>query len=306
MTTYIARRFLQIPPVILIVTMIMFLVVRIVGCPVELMVGEDARTEDIERLRQEMGLDRPLHIQYVDFLGDIVRGDFGRSYQFGEDAFSLVVARLPATAQLGVSAILIAVLISVPAGIISALKQYSAADYSVTTFALLGQAMPNFWLGIMLIILFAVTLGWLPVSGRHHGLISLVLPAVTLGTRRAAILTRLMRSNMLEVIRLDYITTAKAKGLAPAVVTFRHALRNALIPYITILGLQTAVIMGGAMVTEQVFAWPGMGRLAVTAVQARDLNIVVAFLFIITMIVLLANLLVDILYTVIDPRIKYS
>lgn len=305
MYTYLLRRILQMIPVLVGITLIVFLLVRLTGDPVVLMLGEDARLEDIERLRVELGLDRPLYVQYGIFMQDLMRGEFGVSYRYRQQALPLVLERLPATGELALASFLIAVVISIPAGVISALRQYSIADYLATNVAVLGQAMPNYWLGIMLILLFSVILGWLPASGRG-GIIHLILPALTLGTALAAVLMRLMRSAMLEVMRQDFVTTARSKGLSERVIIFKHAMRNALIPYVTVLGLQVAVLLGGAIITEQVFAWPGMGRIALIAVNARDMSIVQAVVFVMAMIVMLVNFLVDIIYAVIDPRIHYS
>jgi len=292
-------------PVLIGITLVVFVLVRMTGDPVVLMAGEDASPEDIARIRETLGLDKPIYIQYAYFVRDLSRGQFGLSYRYKQQALPLVVERIPATSSVALSALCVAVSISIPAGIVSAVKRNSWPDYAATSFAILGQGMPHYWFGIMLILLFSVTLGWLPVSGRT-GLASYVLPAITLGYSPAAVLTRLMRSSMLEVMRQDYVTTARSKGLSERVVMFKHALRNALIPYVTVLGVQLGVMLGGAVITEQVFAWPGMGRLAITAVNARDMSIVQAVVFVMAIGVMLANFTVDILYALIDPRIRYS
>lgn len=306
MMAYLARRLLQMIPVVLGITLIVFVLLRVSGDPVSLMLPEDATAEQIAQLRESLGLDRPLPEQYLIFLGNLLRGDFGRSIRYGnQPVLPIVLERLPATLQLTLAAMLVAVAISLPAGIIAAVYRNRWPDYSATTFAILGEAMPNFWLGIMLILVFAVQLRWLPVSGRGS-LAHLVLPAITLGTALAALLTRLMRSSLLEVLGQDYVRTAKAKGLRARLVIVKHALRNALLSYVTVLGLQLASLMAGAVVTEQVFAWPGMGLLAIQAINSRDMAVVQAVVIVASLIVMAANLLVDLLYAVIDPRIQYG
>jgi peptide/nickel transport system permease protein len=306
MTAYIARRILQMVPVIVGITLIVFILVRLSGDPAVLLLPEDAEPEQIAVLREALGLDRPVLVQYAIFMRDLSRGDFGKSLRYsGQAALPIVLERLPATLQLTAAALLVAILISLPAGIVAAVYRSRWPDVGATGLAVLGQAMPNFWLGIMLILLFSVQLGWFPVSGRG-GLNSLVLPAVTLGTSLAALLTRLMRSSLLEVLNLDYVRTARAKGQHPRTVLGKHALRNALLSYVTVLGLQLASLMAGAVVTEQVFAWPGIGLLAIQAINSRDMAIIQAVVVVAALIVMVANLLVDTLYALIDPRISYS
>ncbi|MFO8060146.1 MAG: ABC transporter permease [Bacillota bacterium] len=305
MYQYLVRRLFQIIPVILGVSIIVFILLRLTGDPAVLMLPEDALEEEIEALRDALGLNEPLHVQYWVFLTNALRGDFGRSFRYRAPALEVTLERIPATLELAGSALLFAVVISVPLGIISAIRQNTAADLFASTAAVLGRAMPNFWLGIMLILVFGVMLRWLPVSGRE-GLSYLILPAITLGTGLAATITRLVRSSMLEVIRQDYITTARSKGLSERSVIYRHALRNALIPVVTIIGIQVAVLMGGSVITEAVFAWPGAGRLAIQALYMRDMALVQAVVIVKALIVIFANLAVDLIYTVIDPRIMYS
>jgi peptide/nickel transport system permease protein len=306
MTAYIARRILQMVPVIVGITLIVFILVRLSGDPAVLLLPEDAEPEQIAVLREALGLDRPVLVQYAIFMRDLSRGDFGKSLRYsGQAALPIVLERLPATLQLTAAALLVAILISLPAGIVAAVYRSRWPDVGATGLAVLGQAMPNFWLGIMLILLFSVQLGWFPVSGRG-GLNSLALPAVTLGTSLAALLTRLMRSSLLEVLNLDYVRTARAKGQHPRTVLGKHALRNALLSYVTVLGLQLASLMAGAVVTEQVFAWPGIGLLAIQAINSRDMAIIQAVVVVAALIVMVANLLVDTLYALIDPRISYS
>ena len=306
MLVYISRRLLQMIPVVLGVTIIIFFVLRVSGDPVSLMLPEDAPQAQIEALRVHLGLDQPLTVQYFRFLGQLIQGDFGESIRYtGQDVFQIVVERLPATLQLAFFSIVIGILVSVPAGILAALNRGRWPDYVASAFAALGEALPNFWLGIMLVLIFSVSLGWTPVSGRGT-IWHLILPAITLGTALAAILTRLMRSSLLEVLGQDYVRTARAKGISPRSVLFKHALRNGMIAYITVLGLQFASLMAGAVVTEQVFSWPGIGLLAIQAINSRDMAIVQAVVIIASLIVMVANLLVDLVYAAIDPRIEYS
>ncbi len=306
MTAYILRRLLQMVPVVFGITLIVFLLVRSAGDPVVLLLPEDATQEQIELLRTSLGLDRPVMEQYVRYLGNLVRGDFGTSIRFrNQDAFQITIERLPATLQLASAALLVAVLISLPAGIIAATNRNRWPDRLASTMSVIGEAMPNFWLGIMLILVFSVQFGIFPVSGRGT-LAHLALPALTLGTALAALLTRLMRSSLLEVLNQDYVRTATAKGLRRRVVLNKHALRNALLSYVTVLGLQVASLMAGAVVTEQVFAWPGIGLLAIQAINSRDMAIIQTVVIIASLVVMFANLIVDVVYSLIDPRISYS
>jgi len=306
MIAYILRRLLQMVPVVLGITLIVFVLVRVSGDPVTLMLPEDAEQFQIDALREALGLDQPITTQYVIYMRDLLRGDLGTSLRYsGQAALPIVLERLPATLQLTLAALVVAVVISFPLGIIAAVYRNRWPDMSATSFAVLGQAMPNFWLGIMMILLFSVILGWLPVSGRS-GLASFILPAITLGTSLAALLTRLMRSSLLEVLNQDYVRTATAKGLQRRLVLLKHAVRNALLSYVTVLGLQVATLMAGAVVTEQVFAWPGIGLLAIQAINSRDMPVIQGVVIIAALIVMSANLLVDILYALIDPRISYS
>ena len=306
MTAYILRRLLQMVPVVFGITLIVFLLVRSAGDPVVLLLPEDATQEQIELLRTSLGLDRPVMEQYVRYLGNLVRGDFGTSIRFrNQDAFQITIERLPATLQLASAALLVAIVISLPAGIIAATNRNRWPDRLASTMSVIGEAMPNFWLGIMLILVFSVQFGIFPVSGRGT-LAHLALPALTLGTALAALLTRLMRSSLLEVLNQDYVRTATAKGLRRRVVLNKHALRNALLSYVTVLGLQVASLMAGAVVTEQVFAWPGIGLLAIQAINSRDMAIIQTVVIIASLVVMFANLIVDVVYSLIDPRISYS
>ncbi len=304
MSRYITTRIVLLIPSLFGLSLILFILMRVGGDPVANLVRPEASPEEIATVRAAYGFDRPLHEQYLTSIGRIMVGDFGDSVRFRSPAMPLVVERLPATLQLSVVAIMIALLLAIPIGLISALYQNSALDVTLTLSSTLGRAMPNFWLGIMLILLFGVQLRWLPISGTGDWS-NLVLPATTLGIGIAPTLTRLLRSSMIEVLRREYVVTARAKGLKERVVVLRHALRNSLIPFVTILGLQVAWLLGGAVIVEEVFAWPGMGRLIYRSVQVRDLAVVQAGVFIFALIVMVANLLVDLSYALLDPRISY-
>jgi peptide/nickel transport system permease protein len=303
MGTYLLRRLLQMIPVLLLLTLIIFTVTRLRGDPTLQYVDPNASQEEIEVARRAFGFDRPLHEQYLSFLGGVLRGDFGNSLRYRTDALDLVLERVPATLALTLAALFVSWLVALPTGLISALKQNSPIDLAATGISVIGRAMPNYWMGIMFILIFGVQLGWLPVSGtgdwRH-----LVLPALTLGLGVATTLTRLIRSSMLEVIRQEYITTARSKGLGEWAVIVNHALRNSLIAVITIFGLQIGWLLGGAVIVEQVFAWPGMGRLMLQAVYTRDLPVIQAGVLVSALIIMILNLLVDLSYTILDPRIR--
>lgn len=302
---YLLKSLLKTIPVLLLITMIVFVLMRLTGDPVSLMLPETATAEERETLRESLGLNDPLPVQYLAFLGDLVKGDFGDSFRYNMDALDLVLERLPATLELAIASMIVAVIISVPLGILSAIKRNSVLDLFITGGAVLGKAMPNFWLGIMLILFFSVTFQFLPVSGRGT-LGHLVLPAITLGTGIAAEMTRLIRSSMLEILGQDFIRTARSKGLRETVVVNQHAFRNALIPVVTIMALQTATLVGGTLITETVFAWPGLGQLLVQAVNLRDMAVVQAATFIIAIFVIFSNLSADLIYRFLDPRIKYE
>ena len=305
MAGYIMTRVLQLFPPLLGLSVILFVLMRIGGDPVAHLVRPEDTVEEIAAVRAAYGFDRPLHEQYLTSLVMIFKGDFGKSVRFRTDAMPLVLERLPATMQLASAAIVVALIIAIPIGLISALFQNSLLDIVLTLTSTLGRAMPNFWLGIMLILLFGVELRWLPISGSGE-LRHLILPATTLGIGIAPALTRLLRSSMIEVLQREYVTTARAKGVNKSAVILRHSLRNAMIPFVTILGLQVAWLLGGAIVVEEIFAWPGMGRLIYRSVQVRDLAIIQAGVFIFALIVMIANLLVDLSYIILDPRITYG
>lgn len=305
MTTYLASRLLQMVPSLFLLTVVLFVLMRLGGDPVMHLAHPEASPEEIAEIRAAYGFDRPWPEQYLKQLRMMLRGDFGESFRFRSPALPLVLEKLPATLELALMSMLVALLIAVPAGLLSAIYQNSPIDLAVTATSTLGRAMPNFWIGIMLILFFAVYLEWLPVSGRLETT-SIVLPAFTLGTSVATSLARILRSSMLEVIRQEYMTTAKAKGLHHWAVIMGHGLRNALIPFITVFGLQMAWLLGGSVIVEEVFAWPGMGRLLLNSVKVRDLSVVMAGVCVFALVVMITNLLVDFLYTTLDPRIRYS
>lgn len=311
MTQYIIRRILQAFLVMFGVTFLVFVVMYQAGDPVILMASPEASQEEIDNLRRNLGLDRPWYIQYADFLGSAVQGDFGTSLRQGQPVFSLVMERIPATLQLAVSAFVFSVVISIPVGVISATKRNSIYDNVAMGFALLGQSLPVFFLGVMLIWIFGFVFGWLPSAGRGDPdfvsrMRHLILPAITLGTFSLAQNARLVRSSLLEVLGLDYVKTARAKGISEYHVIMRHALRNALIPVITVIGIQFGALLGGAVITETVFAWPGIGRLLIQAINQQDFPLVVGAVTIIALIFVFLNLLVDLTYGFLDPRVRYS
>ena len=304
MYRYIVRRLLMLIPVMLGVSFIVFTIMYFTpGDPAKIILGERAPAAEVAALRTQMGLDDPFLVQFFNFIKNAVQGDFGRSLVTKRPVAEELFARFPATIQLAGSAVLIAVAIGIPVGILSAIKQYSVFDGVAMTLALVGVSMPNFWQGLMMIILFSVYLRWLPSSG-YGTLRHLIMPAITLGTSSAALITRMTRSSMLEVVRQDYIRTARAKGLDESVVINRHALKNALIPVVTVIGLQFGYLLGGAVLTETVFSWPGVGRMMVDAIRQKDFPVVQAGVLLLALSFSLVNLLVDILYAYIDPRIK--
>lgn len=305
MTLYFLSRLVQMIPPLFGLTIILFILIRVGGDPVAHLVEPDATAEEVALVREAYGFDRPFLEQYLKQLGLILTGNFGDSLRFRTPALPLVIERLPATLELALASIVVALLIALPAGTLSAVYQNSWLDFVVTTTSTLGRAMPNFWIGIMLILIVGVQLRWLPPSGRLEP-VSIILPAITLGTSIATTLARVLRSSLLEVMRRDYMTTAHAKGLRRWVVTLRHGLRNALIAVVTVFGLQMAWLLGGSVIIEEVFAWPGMGRLLLRSVLLRDLAVVQAGVLTFALVVMATNLLVDLLYAYLDPRIRYS
>lgn len=306
MKRYLFQRLLLFFPTLLgSLTLVFFLVHLIPGDPVEVMLGETVSSADKEGLRRAMGLDLPIGTQYLRFLQALAQGDLGRSlYQQGGVA-ELVFSRLPATIELTLSAMGVALLIAFPLGILAAVKKNRWADRGALLFSLLGLAMPNFWLGPLLMIVFSIGLGWLPVSGRG-GPQHLILPSFTLGMVMASILIRMIRSSLLEAINEDYIRTARAKGVSERKIWLKHALRNSLLPVITILGLQFGALLAGSIITETIFAWPGIGRLTIQAIQTRDYPLAQGCILVISTSYLVVNLLTDILYRLVDPRVSYG
>jgi ABC-type dipeptide/oligopeptide/nickel transport system permease component len=299
----LVRRLGQLVFVLVALTALIFGLMHLSGDPVSLMAGEGATLADMERIRTRMGFDQPIHVQYGRYMADLLRGDLGTSLRQHRPVSQLVFERVPATLQLTLLAQLLAIVVAFPIGVISALWRNSVVDRAAMTFAVFMQAIPVFWLGIMLILVFSVGLRWTPVGGRAT-VTALVLPVVTLAGVFLAQNARLIRSSLLEVMSLDFIRTARSKGAPPWSVIFRHAMRNALIPLVTVLGLQFSNLLSGAVVTEMVFAWPGLGRLLVQAVLGRDVPLVLGATIIIAVFVVLINLVVDILYGVIDPRVR--
>ena len=304
MKSYLLRRGWQSLLVLFGVSVVVFLILHLTGDPALLLLPPDASAEDVVKFRTAMGFDDPVVVQYLRFLRGAVRGDFGESLRHGEPAMPLVVERLPATFELAGAGLFIALALAIPAGIVSAVRRNTAVDYVSTVVALLGQAMPTFWLGIMLILVFSVHLNWLPSSGRGD-LQHLVLPAITLGLFTTARITRLTRSGMLEVLGQDYIRTARAKGVSEPPVVWKHALKNASIPIVTIVGIELGTLLGGSVITETIFAWPGVGRLSVQAIFNRDYPVVQAAVFLLASTFVIVNFLVDVVYTYLDPRIRF-
>jgi ABC-type dipeptide/oligopeptide/nickel transport system permease component len=305
MKAYILKRLFHSIFVLVGISLVVFIILHLTGDPAALLMPMDATPEQVAQFRQEMGFNDPVVVQYWRFFKGTLRGDFGKSFRHSQPALDLVMERMPATIQLTLAAMVIALLVAIPVGIISAIRRNSILDHIGMTGALLGQSTPVFWLGIMLILIFSVTLQWFPSSGRGE-IQNLVLPAITLGMFTMARTARMMRSSMLEVLGQEYMKTAKAKGLNPLTVVLKHALKNAAIPVVTIIGMELGTLLGGAVITETIFAWPGVGRLAVQAIYNRDYPVVQAAVFLLAAIFVLVNLVVDLLYTYLDPRVKLA
>lgn len=304
MASYILRRLVLTLPVLAGILVVTFLLTRLSGDPTDLMLPPNATDEAREAFRQVHGLDRPFWVQFASFAGHALVGDFGNSLRFGQPAMSLVIERLPATAELAAATMTLALLVGIPAGVVAAIRRGTPADVSIRTVMLLGQAVPSFFLGVVGIIVFAVWLRWLPSGGRGT-FAQLVLPAATLAFNLVALIARVTRSCMLDVLKQDYVRTARAKGVWESKVVWLHALRNAFIPVLTVIGLQVGLLLGGVVVTETIFSWPGVGRLAIQAIYARDFPVVQAVVFVFAVIFVLVNLVVDLLYAALDPRIGY-
>jgi ABC-type dipeptide/oligopeptide/nickel transport system permease component len=305
MTQYIVRRLLQMVPITLgILTLVFSLIHLIPGDPAMQIAGEGARPEDVRAIRTALGLDQPLLTQYIHFLGRLAHGDLGTSFRTNTSVATEIFARYPATIELAFGAMCVAILVAFPLGMISAIYRNSWIDNVARFFALIGVSMPSFWFGPLLIIAFAINHTWFPVSGRDEGLRSLVLPSLTMGLALAAILTRMIRVSVAEELNQLYMTTAIAKGVTRIKAIFRHALKNAMIPVITVLALQFGSLLTGAIITEQIFSWPGLGRLLIQSITTRDYPQVQASILIIALTYILVNFLSDLLYAVVDPRIK--
>lgn len=313
MIRYLAKRLISLVPILLGVTILVFLLVHMIpGDPAAAMLGTEATPEAVAALREEMGLNQPLLAQYLTWLGKMLKGDMGRSLHARAPVAELLVDKYAATAQLGLVATIISLAIAIPAGIVSAVRKNSFVDYLATIGSLFGVSMPNFALGIMLILVFSLHLRWLPASGYVpffqaplENLKYALLPAITLGTALAAVVARQTRSAMLEVLKEDYIRTARAKGLPERMVVYRHALQNSMIPIVTVVGLQIGRILGGVVITETIFAWPGIGKLVVDGIFARDFPVVQAVTLMMAFSFVVINLVVDLLYGYFDPRIRY-
>lgn len=305
MTTFLIRRALNTVLVLLGVATVTFFLLRLTGDPVAALLPLDATPEAIARMRAQLGMDKPLGVQYVNYLGNIVQGDFGVSLRYREPALKLFTQRFPASLELLGASVALSLLVGIPAGIIAAMRHGKAVDSIVMAFALLGQAVPAFYLGLMLMLFFSVQLGWLPTGGRGT-LAQLIMPTFVLGAYLMALTARMTRSSLLETFGRDYIRTARAKGLAQRVIVYKHALKPALIPIITVVGLQVGTLFSGAVVTETVFTWPGIGRLAMEAISSRDFPVVQAVVVISSALFVLVNVLTDVLYGIIDPRVRYG
>ena len=306
MRKFLLRRILLLIPVLWGVTTLVFIVTQVLpGDPVDLMLGETARPAQREQLRKTLGLDRPLGVQYADYMGGLLRGDLGNSLHQKRPVSAIIFERTYASAELTLASMAVALLISLPLGIAAARRQGTALDLGAGFLAVAGASMPVFWLGPLLIIVFSINLGWFPVSGRE-GAFSLILPAVTLGAALSPILMRMARSSLLDVLPQDYISTARAKGISEKKVLWLHALKNACLPLITILSLQLGALLSGAIITETVFAWPGVGRLVIQAIASRDYPLVQGCVLFIAAVYMSANFLADIAYAWLDPRVRLT
>lgn len=315
MLSFILRRLLWLVPLLIGATAVVFFIMNAApGDPVTIMFGSAVQQmppSQIQLIREKWGLDDPVYVRYFRYLSNLFHGNLGTSITAKRPVFDMLAERIPNTVQLAIASIIIAIIIGIPAGIISAVRQYGIVDFFVTILAFIGISTPNFWLGLMLMWLFGLSLGWLPICGMGHtgvgdSLKHLILPAITLGTAMTASLARLTRSGMLEVLREDYIQTARAKGLHERAVIYKHAFRNAGISVVTMLGLQFAGLLGGAVIVETMFAWPGVGRLVINAIWRRDYFVVIGSVLVLTAIYALSNLLVDLSYGLLDPRIRYN
>ena len=306
MTRFLIRRLLLTIPVLIGVATLVFSLIHLVpGDPVQAMLGESAAPQDVAQLRTQLGFDRPLYQQYLSFASGIVRGDLGTSLRTRQSVTTIILERMPATLELAAAAMLVAIVLAIPLGVVAAVRAGTPLDHVASTLALLGISMPTFWLGPLLAIVFSVWLGWLPVSGRGT-LANLVLPAITLGAPLAAALARMTRASVIEELRELYVTAARARGASETRAVLAHAFRNSLIPVVTVIGLQFGSVLTGAVITETIFAWPGIGRLLVQSISARDYPAVQGCILTIAVTYVSMNLMVDVLYGVLDPRIRYE
>lgn len=314
MGKFILRRFLNMIPTLFVVAVIVFLITRMIpGNPAAVMLGPQATVEEVAKLTEELGLNEPLHIQFLQYIGGLLKADFGNSLSYNMPIVDIILERFPNTVILAFSALLVAFTVGVPAGILSATRHNTILDYAVMLISLVGVSMPVFWLGIMLVLYFSVNLGWVPATGMgnmEHGFIPfikhLILPAITLGTIPMATFARITRSSMLEVVSEDYIKTARSKGIHEFWVICKHAFKNALTPLLTVLGLQISMLLGGAVLTETIFSWPGMGLLIIEAIEKRDFVVVQGTVLFIAIIFVVMNLIIDISYKIVNPRVDYS
>jgi ABC-type dipeptide/oligopeptide/nickel transport system permease component len=303
---FLVRRLLLTLPVLLGVATLVFSLIHLVpGDPVQAMLGDSATPQDVAEVRGRLGLDRPLHVQYGSFLSQLARANLGTSLRTNEPVISSIRARMPATLELALAAMLFATLVAIPLGIVAAVWAGTAIDHTATTMALIGISVPNFWLGPLLAIVFSIILGWFPVSGRGT-LANLVLPAVTLGAPLAAVLARMTRASLIEELREPYVVAARARGVSRVRAVLKHAFRNSLIPIVTVLGLQTGAVLTGAVITETIFAWPGVGRLLIQSINFRDYPLVQGCILLIAVTYVAMNLLTDLAYGILDPRIGYE
>lgn len=310
---FFGRRFLYMLPTLLLVTVVVFFLIHLVpGDPARVIAGMEATEKEVAELRAQLGLDRPLAVQYGIYLTSALRGDLGSSYFFKEPVSKLIAERLPATVELGSFALILSVLVAIPLGVLAATRPYSIMDGLSGILALIGVSFPNFFLAILLMFVFSLELGWLPLTGRARDSFSLdalrhlALPGLVLGSGLIASTTRLTRASMLDVLKQDFVRTAKAKGLPQRSVLYKHALRPAMIPVVTNLGLQMGILLGGAVVTETIFAWPGVGRLTTDAISKRDFPVIQGVVLVMAVFFVVVNTLVDLVYSLIDPRIRYS
>jgi peptide/nickel transport system permease protein len=306
---FIIRRVLQSLVVVLVMSLVVFVGVHLVGDPVHILISDDMTQAEIEAFIQKLGLDRPVHEQYFHFLANALRGDLGNSFVYGEPALKLILQRMPATLELALAAFLLAIIFGIPLGMYAGLKPESPASRAIMAGSILGFSLPTFWVGLMLIMVFAVMLGWLPSTGRGDfmtwdGLRHLALPAFNLALFKLALVTRLARAGTREAALQDYVKFARAKGLSPSRVVLVHVLKNILVPVVTVLGLELGGLIAFSVVTETVFAWPGMGKLLIDSIQRLDRPVVVAYLVITVLMFVFINLIVDILYSMLDPRVR--